>query len=57
MLTESLPIQGAICISFSNHPDEIKKSVASGLFLRALKICSPSYLDYKINVIKSELKS
>ena len=40
---------------FSNHPDSIKKSVASGLFLRALRICSPSYLDSEINLIKVQL--
>lgn len=40
---------------FSNHPDKIKKSVASGLFLRAYRICSPSYLDHEINVIKCNL--
>ena len=41
---------------FSNHPDKIKKSVASGLFLRALRICSPSYLDQEIKDIKVQLK-
>ena len=40
---------------FSNHPDKIKKSVASGLFLRALRICSPSYLDHEISIIKCQL--
>ena len=40
---------------FSNHSDKIKRSVASGLFLRALRICSPSYLQQELDIINGQL--
>ena len=40
---------------FSHHSDKIKYSVASGLFLRALRICSPQYLDTELELIRSQL--
>lgn len=40
---------------FSHHSDKVKSSVASGLFLRALRICSPQNLDQEIECVKSQL--
>ena len=40
---------------FSYHSDNVKYSVASGLFLRALRICSPKYLDGELEEIRSQL--
>ena len=40
---------------FSNHSDQIKRSVASGLFLRALRICSPQHLDHELILIREQL--
>ena len=40
---------------FSHHSDKIKYSVASGLFLRALRICSPQYLDTELELICSQI--
>lgn len=40
---------------FSNHSVQVKRSMASGLFLRALRICSPQYLDQELNCIKKQL--
>ena len=40
---------------FSNHSDQVKRSMASGLFLRALRICSPKYLDQELNSIRKQL--
>lgn len=41
---------------FSDHPDQVKKCVVSGLFLRALRISRPPYLEQEINVINYQLK-
>ena len=43
---------------FSNHHESIKKSVFSGMFLRALRICDPEYLNdeiHHINLIAERL--
>lgn len=36
---------------YSSHSDKVKKSVFSSMFLRALRICSPEFLDDEINNI------
>ena len=36
---------------FSNHHSSIKKSVFSSMFLRALKVCDPEYLDTELQHI------
>ena len=40
---------------FSHHSDKVKSSVASGLFLRAYRICSPHLLNKEIDLVKSQL--
>ena len=36
---------------YSSHPDSVKRSVFSSMFLRALRICSPEYVDEEIRNI------
>ena len=36
---------------YSSHSDNVKRSVFSSMFLRALRICSPEYLDEEIRCI------
>ena len=38
---------------YSNHHDTIKKSVFSGMFLRALRICDPEYIDEEVTEIRT----
>ncbi|XP_076036095.1 uncharacterized protein LOC143022045 [Oratosquilla oratoria] len=33
---------------FSHHPEKVKYSVASGLYLRALRLCSPQHLEEEL---------
>ena len=40
---------------FSNHSDQVKRSVASGLFLRALRLCSPQHLDQELICVRKQL--
>lgn len=40
---------------FGNHSDKVKRSVASGLCLRALRTCSPQHLDKEIDTVKLQL--
>ena len=42
---------------FSYHDNSVKVSLASNLFLRALRICSNEYLDSEFGTIKQHLKS
>ena len=42
---------------FSYHDDKVKYSVISSMFLRAYRICSPSYIDKEIELIFSCFKS
>ena len=40
----------------SNHHRSVKRAIFSGMFLRALRICSPEYLDEEFNNIKEVAK-
>ncbi|MEO0688224.1 MAG: GIY-YIG nuclease family protein, partial [Cyanobacteria bacterium J06649_11] len=42
---------------YSYHDIEVKLGVACNLFLRALRICSPEYLEEEINIIREQLGS
>ena len=42
---------------FSYHDDKVKVSVISSLFLRAYRICSPSFIDKEIEIIFNCFKS
>ena len=41
---------------FSYHHDSVKKSVFSGMFLRALRVCDPEHIDDEINHINQIAK-
>ena len=36
---------------YSSHPNSVKRSVFSSMFLRALRICSPEYVDEEIRIV------
>ena len=36
---------------YSSHPDQVKRSVFSSMFLRAFRICSPEFFDDEIKLI------
>src|SRR6201990_2244167 len=40
---------------FSSHSSYVKKGIVFGQFLRALRICSPRFLDYELNFIKKNI--